>query len=113
MKLVEHNISIAELEQMSKMFDGVVKAVIDIDKGIMVVGGEMHADGEAFLFEHGSKQENVWGITMYPYVIGDDWIQFDSMINFRPSWGNCSRSVENSVTRQAITNIVTGLVQRC
>ena len=37
----------------SKRFGDLVKAVVDIEKGIMAVGGEMHADEEAFLLARG------------------------------------------------------------
>ena len=41
---------------------------------------------------------------------GTDRIEFDSMINIRPSQGNRSRSVEDPAIRQQIVNVVTGLI---
>ncbi len=52
----------------------------------MVVGGELHADEEQWLLENGS-QADLWGINLYPAETSDDWIEFDSMINIRPSAG--------------------------
>lgn len=68
MKLVREPISITELKKMSeKMFEGLVKAVVDIEQEIMVVNAEFHADEEFFLLEeNNSKQENLWGINLYP-----------------------------------------------
>jgi len=37
-----------------------VKAVVDVEEEIMALGGELHADGNAMLFQEGSKQENLW-----------------------------------------------------
>lgn len=86
MKIVQEQISIPELKEMSqKMFGNLVKAVVDVDKGIMAVDGELHADEEALLIEHGSTQKNLWGINIYPDLTGSDFIEFDSMINLRPS----------------------------
>lgn len=49
MKIVQEKISVAELKDMSKkMFGGLVKAVVDIEKKIMVVDAGMHADEETF-----------------------------------------------------------------
>ena len=93
------------------MFDGLVKAVIDVERGIMIVDAEMHSDQEEVLLEEGSKQQDLWGINIYP----DKWpdknaIEFDSMINLRPSWGNRSRSVDDPKMRERIVKIVEKLI---
>jgi len=112
MKLVEQSITNDELKEMStKMFDGLVKAVVDIDKEIMVVDAEMHADQEDYLLQLGSEQKNLWGINFYPEQIGtENYIEFDSMINLRPSQNNRSRDVENQEIREKIIAIVEKLV---
>lgn len=90
MKIVKETISLEELKKMSeKMFGGIVKAVVDIEKEIMVVDAGMHADQEYLLLENGSDQNNLWGINLHPEKIDTaKWIVFDSMVNLRPSWGN-------------------------
>jgi hypothetical protein len=42
-----------------------VKAVVDIKK-IMMIGAKLHADEEALLLEQGSRQQDLWGINLYP-----------------------------------------------
>lgn len=91
-------------------FGDLVKAVVDVAEKVMVVDAEMHADQEQFLLEKGYKQENIWGINLYPDVEGEEWIEFDSMINLRPSRGNRSRGVDNAEVREKIINIVDELV---
>ncbi|MGH7380802.1 MAG: DUF5674 family protein [Candidatus Methylomirabilales bacterium] len=49
-------------------------------------------------------------VNLYPDRVGADRIEFDSMINIRPSQGNRSRSVEDPALRQQIVNVVTGLI---
>jgi len=94
-----------------KMFDGLVKAVVDIEKEVMVVDSELHADQEEYLLEQGSKQGNLWGINIYPEQVGNDsWLEFDSMINLRPSQNNRSRGVEDEIIRAKIITIVEKLV---
>lgn len=112
MKLVDKEISLEELSQMSgNMFESLVKAVVDLEKEIMVVDAPMHVDQESWLLEHGSKQENLWGINLYPEQWGKpDFIVFDSMINLRPKQNNRSRSVENPQIREQIVKIVNKLV---
>ena len=90
-----------------KQFGELVKAVVDVEKEIMAVGGELHADEEALLMEQEeSKNENLWGINLYPEIQGDGFIEFDSMINMRPSQGNRSRGIENEEMRKKIIAIV-------
>ena len=92
-------------------FGVMVKAVVDIEKKIMAAGGELHADEEAALLETGSKQMNLWGINIYPEQMGEDRIEFDSMINIRPSQGNRSRSVEDKNLQKTIIDIVYQLIK--
>ncbi len=111
MKLVETTITRAELQDMSvRMFGGLVKAVVDIEKKIMVVDAAMHADEEKMLLEHGSHQDNLWGINFYPEFEDEDFIEFDSMINIRPLQKNFSRSIEDEALQEKIRNIVSTLV---
>ena len=113
MKLVEQSISLAELKEMAERgFGTLVKAVVDVERGIMAIDAELHADQEALLLENGSDQRDLWGINLYPDVKGDDWIEFDSMINLRPASGNRTRGVDVPATRDRIRAIVTRLVQR-
>ena len=112
MKIVRDKISIRELNEMAQnMFGNLVKAVVDVEKKIMSVGGELHADEEAILLEEDSQQKNLWGINIYPHLPQKDWIEFDSIINLKPSQGNRSRSVEDLKIQEKITGIVTGLIE--
>ncbi|MBI4436517.1 MAG: hypothetical protein HY590_03775 [Candidatus Omnitrophica bacterium] len=87
-------------------FGNLVKAVVDVDRELLAVDAELHSDLEALLLEDGSEQKSLWGINLYPEMQGDDFIEFDSMINMRPSQGNSSRGVENEEMRQRIILIV-------
>jgi hypothetical protein len=88
-----------------------VKAVVDVERQVMAIGGELHSDEEAALIEDGSAQTNLWGVNLYPAEQGDAWIEFDAMINVRPSQGNRSRNVEDPVLRDRIRQVVTVLVE--
>jgi len=93
-------------------FGDLVKGVVDLERGVMVVDAEMHSDEEAELLSEGSRQQDLWGINLYPDLPEADWLEFDSMINLRPSSGNRSRSVEDPATRERIREIVRKLVRR-
>ncbi len=113
MKLINQEITIKELRAMAeKMFGNLVKAVVDIKRELMAVDAERHADEEALLLENGSKQKDLWGINLYPELAGDDFIEFDSMINLRPSQGNLTRGVADNKIQQKIREIVDKLIKK-
>lgn len=113
MKIVENQITIEELKEMAKQkFGSLVKAVVDVEKEVMAIDGELHSDEQGLLIEKGSKQENTWGINIYPDEKGENWIEFDSMINLKPLFNNRTRGVENSETREKVIKIVEKLVKK-
>lgn len=113
MKIISDTITLDELKAMAANgFGTLVKAVVDVGSGVVVVDGELHADQEALLLEQGSRQEDLWGINLYPEVDGDDWLEYDSMINLRPAAGNRSRGVDDPAVRERIRQIVSERVVR-
>ncbi len=101
----------AELEAMAQArFGDLVKAVVDVERGALTAGGELHADLEAAMLDSGSTQANLWGINLYPGNPPDTFVEFDSMINIRPNQGNRSRSVEDPAAREKILTIVAAAV---
>lgn len=110
--LIDKPISRQQLKEIAgQRFGDLVKAVIDVERNIMAVGAELHADEEAWLLDRGSEQKNLWGINLYPGFDTPEMLEFDSMINIRPSSGNASRNVEDLEMRQKITSIVTSLIK--
>ena len=106
-------ISMEEVRQLARhRFGDMVKGVVDLRRGVLLLDADMHADQEAELLAEGSAQTDLWGINLYPDVAGADWLEFDAMINLRPSWGNRSRGVDDPVTRQAIADLIASLVRQ-
>ena len=90
-------------------FGDMLKAVVDIERNVMAIGGELHSDEEAALLDDGSRQHALWGINLYPAESGDTWLEFDSMINVRPAQGNRTRGVDDGTTRDTIRRVVHSL----
>lgn len=113
MKTISGKISISELKSMaSNLFGDLIKAVVDVEKGLLALDAELHSDLEAALLEDGSFQKDLWGINLYPEIEGEDFIEYDSMINVRPSSGNMSRGIDDDALRMKILHIVSERVEK-
>jgi len=111
MEVITKSISLSKVKTLAKnRFGNVVKAVVDVHKGIIAIDADLHSDEEAEFLSQGSKQENLWGINLYPELSGDDFIEFDSMINVRPQSGNITRGIDSPATRKKICLIVQRLI---
>ena len=107
MMIVRDTLTVADLRTMAAdRFGDMVKAVVDVDREVLAVDAELHADLESLLLEDGSAQRSLWGINLYPDLPEDQWLEFDSMINVRPSQGNRSRGVEDEAIRKRVRAIV-------
>jgi hypothetical protein len=55
-------VSVEEIRHMAEgRFGDMVKAVVDLERGIVLLDAEMHADQEAELLAGGSVQQDLWG----------------------------------------------------
>ena len=110
-RIIKDTISKKELTDIAEnQFGDLVKTVVDVEKEIMAIGGELHADEEALLLQQGSNQENLWGINLYLNKSDDEFIEFDSMINVRPAQENRSRGIESLDIQRKIRDIVNKLI---
>ncbi|TSC92714.1 MAG: hypothetical protein CEN89_500 [Candidatus Berkelbacteria bacterium Licking1014_7] len=113
MKIIDakNQIAVSELKKMTKrMYEDLIKVVVDVKKEIMAVDAELHADQEEYLLGHGSRQSDLWGINLHPNKNKEGLIEFDSMINLRPSQGNRTRGVDDLELQKKIIEIVRKLI---
>jgi len=110
--IISAPISAQRLSEIAdRRFGDMVKAVVDTERRVVALGGELHSDEELALIEQGSEQVNLWGINIHPDKPRSEWVEFDSLINIRPRLGNRSRSVEDAAIRILICEIVDSLVR--
>ena len=65
--IVEQSIDPVELRRLVDLYFGdMVKIVVDVRRRVAAVGGELHADAEQVLLEHGSAQADLWEANYYP-----------------------------------------------
>lgn len=110
--IIKDPITKVELKKIAEeRFGDLVKGAVDIEQEFMALGGELHIDEAVILNEQcQSKGQDIWGINLYPDKTGEDMIEFDSMINLKPSLGNRTRSVDRQEIREKIKKIVNKLI---
>ena len=110
-ELIDEAVALDKVKEITNRgFGNMVKGVVDVEKEVMAVGADLHVDEEQFLLEQGSKQQDLWGINLYPDKGYPDFIEFDSMVNIRPGQGNRSRGVESIEVRDKIAAVVKKLI---
>lgn len=113
MEIIADKLEFNKLKEMAaNTFGKLVKAVVDVEKELLAVDAELHSDLEALLLDKGSRQKNLWGINLYPEMEQENFVEFDSIINMRPSQDNRSRGVEDEGMRKKIREIVNKRIKR-
>src|SRR5437667_1320056 len=109
--VLECRIDRMELARLVNLyFEDMVKYVADVTRGVIAVGGELHADAEQLLLEAGSRQTDLWGANYYPGRGREECIEFTALINIRPAQGNRSMEVQDPALRERIRNLTFALV---
>ncbi|MBI2086758.1 MAG: hypothetical protein HYT69_01135 [Candidatus Zambryskibacteria bacterium] len=112
-RIVKDKIRLEELKDLAhEQYGDIIKAVVDVGQEIMGVGGELHIDVQSLLIEKENSQgRDTWGINLYLEKTGDEFIEFDSMINLKPLLDNKTRGVESLEIQNKIREIVSRLVK--
>lgn len=108
--VLERRIERADLGRLLRLFGDMIKYVVDVERGVIAIGGELHADAEQVLLEQGSRPADLWGANYYPGRGREGCIEFTSLINIRPARGNRSMEVEDPAIRERIRALTLALV---
>ncbi|HYN04151.1 MAG TPA: DUF5674 family protein [Vicinamibacteria bacterium] len=107
----EDRIDPGELKRLVLLyFEDMVKYVVDVERGVIGLGGEMHSDAEQLLLEDGSRQADLWGANYYPGRGREDGIEYTSLINIRPAAGNRSMEIQDPALRERVRDLTWALV---
>lgn len=109
--IVDRRIDPQQLSRLVHLYFGdMVKYVVDVERRIAAVGGELHADAEQLLLESGSRQADLWGANYYPGQGRDGCIEYTALINIRPAQGNRSMLIQDSGIRDRVREITSALI---
>lgn len=88
--------TIQQVEILREQFDVYIKTVIDIEKKICSAGMDRHFEGEQFLLQEGSQQNDLWGGGV---DLETKEIDFNSFINIRPRDNNTKNEIQSEQIR--------------
>ena len=108
--VLEQRIERADLDRLLRLFGDMIKYVVDVERGVIAIGGELHAAAEQILLEQGSRPADLWGANYYPGRGREGCVEFTSLINIRPARGNRSMEVEDPAVRERIRALTFALV---
>lgn len=96
-----------QIKKMAEDFDGYIKVVIDVKENILAGGGERHFDAEQGMLKLGSKQQDLWGGGL---DLETKEIDYNSIINLKPSQNNPSRDILSLEVRKKFDKIIKSLL---
>ena len=109
--VIDRRIDRADLARMvGSFFEGMVKYVVDVERQVAAVGGELHSDAERLLLDSGSRQADLWGANYYPGKGPDACIEYTSLINIRPAQGNRVMLIMDPAIREQVREITFTLI---
>lgn len=88
-----------------------IKGTVDIIENKVALGGDYHIETFALLDRDGSKHANIWGFNIRFDEDTAEILEFDSLVNIKPAFGNKSRSVENPEVIEKATKIIHGWIK--
>lgn len=108
--VLDRRIAASDLVRLVSLFGDMVKFVVDVERGVIAIGGDLHADAEQVLIEQGSRQPDLWGANYYPGRGRDGCLEFTSLINIRPARGNRGMEIGDPAIRERVRTLTFQLV---
>lgn len=105
--ILDHKITTEEVKKMADFWYGtMIKGAVDIEGGRVALGGDYHIEDSELLTSTGSKFEDIWGFNIRFEENENGVLEFDSMVNIKPNFGNRSRSINNADVIKKATEII-------
>lgn len=106
-RILDKKISVEEVKKLADFWYGtMIKGAVDIEGGRVALGGDYHIEDSELLTSTGSKFEDIWGFNIRFEENKDGVLEFDSMVNIKPNFGNRSRNIGNEEIIAKATGII-------
>ena len=97
-----------QIDEMMQTLGSYIKLAVDVERGILAGGGELHADCEQALLDDCSQQAEIWGADWYPHT---HEVGFEALINIRPRQQNFGLEIQDPALRERVEKIVRRLLE--
>mgnify|MGYP001558300807 CR=1 FL=1 len=105
--ILDRKINIEEVKKKADFWYGtMIKGTVDLELGRVALGGDYHIESSEILTGSGSKFEDVWGFNIRFEENKNGVLEFDSMVNIKPNFGNRSRSINNLEIIEKATEVI-------
>jgi hypothetical protein len=98
-----------QVQEMLQVFKTFIKLAVDVERGVVSGGSEMHYQCEQVLLDDGSRQEDIWGADWLPE---EKTVRFEALINIRPRQNNRSMTIQDPTLRTRIEKIVRSIFEQ-
>lgn len=106
-EIVRTTVSRKQLTEIAKeYYEDIIKGVVDINREVVALGGEMHADAEEGLLNDGSQLRDLWGFNLLLDELKENCLVYESFINIRPGDNNKSLEVQDPEIRKQMMQII-------
>jgi len=92
-----------QITEVTKMYEGYTKIVVDINRKILAAGGEYHIDCEQVLLADGSAQSDLWG---GGYRFRNNEVDFIALTNYKPNIDHFSYEITFPDIRKQVEEII-------
>ena len=97
-----------QIRDITQMYQGYAKVVVDIENNILAAGGEYHIDCEQVLINSGSNRDNLWG---GGYRFENKEVDFMGMTNYKPHLNHFSYEISIPEKREELEKIIRGIFE--
>ena len=105
--LIKNKATKQQIEEMLKTLKSYIKLAVDVERGILAGGGELHADCESLLVADGGRQENIWGANWIP---SERKVTYEALLNVAPRRNNRSMEIQDPKIRKLVESITRKLL---
>lgn len=97
--IVKDKVSEDDFEGAKEDYGTYIKITLDIEKRVVALGGEYHADAEQLLLAQGARQKDIWGGGLN---LEEGRIETNAIINLRPRQNQSTEILDGEVRKEFI-----------
>lgn len=101
--ILERKANKEQLKEVTKIYPGYTKIVVDIKRNLLAAGGEYHIDCEQVLLAGGSIQSDLWG---GGFRFESKEVDFMGLTNYKANVNHLSYEITKAEIRNQVEKII-------